>query len=572
MVAMITDAIFIDDLCFSYSNERRRVLNHVSYSQAEGEFVVILGRNGAGKSTFLRCINRVIPNFYKGELKGDIFLFGKRLTKERVRDLVGIVGTVFQDFEAQLFSTNVMEEMIFGLENLGLDGEEMMERIERALCYVGLKGFEGRDPATLSGGEKQRLVIASILAMEPRLILLDEPTSDLDPLGRKEVLKILYGLKQKGHSFILADHDIEGMAEFDRIMILDEGRFEGGGTSQWIFLNPELLERRGIRPLSLSKLFKSLNIEKVATEVEVTFDCLRKLGIKPSQERYKKLIEEDKAEAYGEVLIKVEGLEFSYPGNAFSLKDINLVIREGEFIALLGHNGSGKTTLAKHFNGLLRPSKGKIYYRGENIKDKDITYLAKEIGYVFQNPDDQIFAPTVLDEVCFGLRNLGFSKSEIMHRAGEVLSIVSLEGYEHRDPFSLTKGERQRLAVASVLAVKPKVLILDEPTTGLDYLGQKKMMDLVEDLNKMGHTIIIITHSLRVAVTYAHRAILMHHGRILYDARIRDLFGKESLLREASFSLPEITRLGKKYQMTLLSEEEFLYCIEDKNAHLHIFR
>lgn len=556
------EAIGVKDLSFAYRGSNRWALKGIDYEQEEGEVVALLGRGGAGKSTLVRCLNRIIPALYPGNLQGQIRLFGRTLSTEGVGQLADTVGMIFQDFEAQLFSTSVLHEMTFGLGELGLDARDIQERVAWALGLVGLEGFVRRDPATLSGGEKQRLAIAAILAMRPRLLVLDEPTTDLDPLGKEKVLEILRWLKDQGFTILLVTHESEdpwGIA--DRLALLDEGKMVAQGPLDELLTRTVTLQENGVRPLPLAQLYEQMGLPSLPADVSEAYQMLDSKGLRPDRQIYRKDTQkarEDQERRYGPVLLQVEGLWFCYPNGVEALRGVDLEIREGEFVALLGHNGSGKTTLAKHFNGLLRPQRGRVFLRGKDVSRLSLYQLAQQAGFVFQNPDHQLFAATVEEEVAFGPRNFGLVSPELERTVARTLEVMGLKGCEKTDPFGLTKGERQRLAVASVLSSHPHLLILDEPTTGLDYQEQRRMMELLKGLNEAGHTVVIITHSPWVIAEYAHRALVLSRGQVLADGPLREVFEQEELLREASFKLPSITSLGRKFGITPLSVEEFI--------------
>jgi energy-coupling factor transport system ATP-binding protein len=293
-------------------------------------------------------------------------------------------------------------------------------------------------------------------------------------------------------------------------------------------------------------------------------NAFRRQGWRVNPERHRELVEEDakREETYGEPLIEVEGLTHRYPNGVVALEGVDLAVRQGEFLAVLGQNGSGKTTLVKHFNGLLEPTEGSVRVGGEETTAQGVRKLGQRVGYVFQNPDHQIFSDTVAEEVGFGPKIRGMGENEVEERVSEALSAVGLEGYEKEDPFGLTKGERQRVAVASVLAVRPEVLILDEPTTGLDYAEQRSMMDLVTRLNESGSTIIVVTHTMWVVAEYAHRAVVVRDGRVVLSGPVREVFTEEDELREASLRPPHIVSLGNSLGFPVLSVEELLRVTE----------
>jgi len=548
--------IQIKNLSFTYRNADNKALDGINFDLREGKMVVLMGRAGAGKSTLCRCLNGVIPKFQKGKFSGEVQVFGESTKDKRIYELAQKVGLVFQDFEPQLFSTSVELEVAFGPENVGLPREEIAERVKYALRTVGLAGFENRQPYNLSGGEKQRLAIASILSGKPQVLVLDEPTTDLDPQGRYDILAALKSLRNESISLMVVEQDAEDVIDADRVVIIDGGRIAASGAAREVLSDVNLLEQNGIRPPQMARLFEKTGDDTASLTAEEAYSRI----VDPLDDAKLKAIQredESRRDKYGDVAVEVKELKFSYPSLSDALAGVDLQIREGEFVAIIGQNGSGKTTLAKHFNGLLRPSAGKILCFGADTADMNVSELGRITGYVFQNPDHQIFASNVRDEVTFGPKNYGLSQAEISTNVAEALKAVDLTGYEESDPFSLTKGERQRVAVASVLACKPKILVLDEPTTGLDYSQQKSMMELLRSLNAAGHTIIIITHALWVVAEYAHRAVVMHDGGIIMDGTVREVFSRQDEMESVGMKLPEIVRLSNMLGKTLLSVDEY---------------
>jgi energy-coupling factor transport system ATP-binding protein len=468
-----------------------------------------------------------------------------------------IVGLVLQDFEAQLFSTNVELEMAFGPENHCLPRSEIGRRIQRYLAYVGLERLRQREPASLSGGQKQRLAIGSVLALEPKILVMDEPTTDLDPGGREEVLAVADSLREEGRMLLIVDHEPETAAGADQVWLMRDGRVVAQGPPAEIILDLPLLESCGIKALPTVELFHSMKWPGRPLTVDSAITLIQEHNL--AQCRELKLNAAPSGGAIGPLVLEAEGLGYIYPQyHVEALRGINLTIREGEFIAILGQNGSGKTTLAKHFNGLLKPTSGRVLVRGRPTTEHSHRELARLVGYVFQNPDHQIFARTVREEVGFGLAMQGENPETVETRVAEALEVVGLAGYELKVPFTLTKGERQRVAVASVLAVQPQVIILDEPTTGLDYRHQRNTMELLKRLNKQGHTIIIITHSMWVAAEYAERTMVLKEGRILADGPTRAVFADEARLAEASLRPPSLVQLSNWLGTQALGVEQMV--------------
>ncbi len=565
------NAIEIRDLSFRYKSETSEknplALDNINLDIKKGEFVVIMGPSGAGKSTLANCLNGLIPHFQRGEYEGEVKVDELIVKNEKVGRMSKEIGLVFQDFEAQLFSTNTMLELAFGPENFGVPREEIHRRILDVLKTVQLEGFEERQPSTLSGGQKQRLAIGSILATEPEIICMDEPTTDLDPVGKMGIFKIARHLHSKSEfTLLIIEHETEEALHADRLILMENGIVLKDGRPRDILKEVALTDRIGIQSLQVPKFFKDHLKAETATlpmTPEEGYEAFNKLGISIDEEAYNTILKADETReaSYGEVLIDVKDLVHVYPNGNKALRGVSIQVRKGEFLAVLGHNGSGKTTMVKHFNGLLSPSEGDIIVRDKNTKESSIFEIGKTVGYVFQNPDHQIFSDTVFEEVSFSPKLRGCSKEEIRERVTEALKAVGMEGTEEEDPFSMTKGQRQRIAVASVLSAKPEVIILDEPTTGLDYKEQRQMMELIRNLNQKGHTIIMITHTMWVVAEYAHKVAVVKDGEMSMYGRTRDVFKDEDTLMESYLKTPHIVNLSNKLGKTVLSVDEMKSCV-----------
>ncbi|MGA7870873.1 MAG: energy-coupling factor transporter ATPase [Candidatus Binatus sp.] len=559
-------AVWVERVTFTYHGADRPALRAVSFVQAAGETIGVMGASGAGKSTLAKCLNRIIPAFEDGDFRGAIRIAGEPLEHLQVCEVAPKVGMVFQDFESQLFSTNVAHEVAFAMEQVGMDRAEMDRRIIPALEAVGLRGFEHRDPMSLSGGEKQRLAIASVLALRPSVIVLDEPTTDLDPEGRAEVFELIARLRAQGLSLIVIEHESEELRAADRIMVLREGEIAADGSPSEVFARTELLRQCGVRPPGLGHALALLGIDAQAKNVEQAYDAIMRMF-----PRLAAMDVEDGADsqsepqpAMGPAFIGIENVSFSYAGGPRVLDSIELKVEAGEFLAIVGQNGSGKTTLAKHVVGLLQPSAGRVTIDGKDRAQMRPAEMAREVAYVFQNPDHQIFAATVEEEVAFGPRNFGLPDDEIRRRCDEALEAVGLQNERQSDPFLLSKGERQRLAVASVLVLRPRMLILDEPTTGLDHREQLRMMALVRDLNRAGIAIVIITHTPWLVAEYARRVVLLRKGAKIFDGGVREFFMQDELLRSSSFRAPEITELSRRFGTLALTTDEFVAWVKGR--------
>jgi energy-coupling factor transport system ATP-binding protein len=561
--------VSIEGLAYRYRGQQKSALKGVDLEVAEGEFVVIMGPSGAGKSTLCVSLNGLIPHFFKGKMEGEVRIEGRSTREGKVGEFAQEVGLVFQDFEAQLFSTNVALEVAFGPENFRVEREEMVERVEKMLGQVRLEGFEKRTPATLSGGQKQRLAIASVLAIEPRILCLDEPTTDLDPVGKLGIFEIAEDLKDRDDvTLIVVEHETEETLDADRIVVLRDGEIVADRPAREVLRDVELLQESSVMPLQVTRFFHEMGLwqgQLPLTPQEGVAE-FRRRGWRVNPDRHGRLVEADakREEGYGEPVIEVEGLTHRYQNGVVALEGVDLTVRKGEFLAVLGQNGSGKTTLVKHFNGLLEPTEGTVRVGEGETSEQGLRQLGQSVGYVFQNPDHQIFSDTVADEVAFGPKIRGMEEGEVKERVEEALAAVGLEGRGGEDPFGLTKGERQRVAVASVLSVRPEVLILDEPTTGLDYAEQRSMMDLVKSLNESGSTIIVVTHTMWVVAEYAHRAAVVRNGKISLQGPVREVFAEEVELHDAALRPPHIVSLGNELGHPVLSVEEMLEVTEEK--------
>jgi len=545
-------AVSVRRLTCTYAGAARAALRDVDCELRPGALAVVMGETGAGKSTLARCLTRIIPCFVPGEVDGEIELLGAPIHDRRVGELAGTIGMVFQDFEAQLFSTDVTQEVVFGLEHTGVPPAEMPARVARALAAVGLAGFEGRDPTTLSGGEKQRLAIAGLLALRPPVMVLDEPTTDLDPAGRAEVLATLGALRAEGLTLVVIEHDANAAAAADELLILRAGSVLARGAPPVLLADVEACAAAGVRPPDVCRVFAALGLPEPPFDLAAAAARLRAAGLVPRPPD-----PPVRAARAGPPLLEVHGLHHRYANGYEALAGVGLGIHRGELVALVGRNGSGKTTLAKHLNGLLAPSAGEVLLDGRPLAGLSLEQLAQRVGYVFQDPDHQLFAATVEEEVAFGPRNLGLPPAEVEARVAEALAAVDLRERD-ADPFLLDKGARQRLAVAAVLALRPEVLVLDEPTTGLDFREQQRMLGLLGRLHAAGRTIVIITHTPWVIAEHAERVVLLADGRLGYDGPPRAFFGDDVLVAAAAFRAPEVTQLGRLLGCTPLSVEELV--------------
>ncbi len=532
----------LSSLSFRYKKADRPVFRGLTLEVQRGERLAILGPSEAGKSTLALCLNGLIPRLVKGDFAGRVEVTGMVTTAARPRQLAAAAGVLFQDFEAQLFCSRVDAEVAFGPENLALPREEIRRRLTQALDLVGLTGLEGRDPATLSGGQKQVLALAAVLALEPEILVLDEPTTDLDPARVEELLAALDRLcRSRPLTLILLGEDLRLARHASRVVLLHRGEIAADGPPAMVLRQVELCRRLGLRPPELPALFHDLGERDLPLTLEEAVERARTLGWRPVAP-----IPAAPPPAPGPELLALEGVSFAYPGGPPVLKEVSLAFTQGEFTALLGPNGSGKTTLLLLLRGLLGPTAGRRR-QAPGLR----------VGFVFQNPDYQIFSEEVWEEVAVGPRLLGLWAGEVNRRVEQALARVNLLEQAREDPFSLTKGQRQRLAVAAVLALAPQVIILDEPTTGLDHREQTGLFELIRELNAQGHTIIMVTHSLWAAATYARRLILLEDGRVVLDGPTREVLAREEELARCRLTPPAVATLSRRLGFLALNAQEF---------------
>jgi energy-coupling factor transporter ATP-binding protein EcfA2 len=450
----IAPIITVNDLYFRYTRGTRPVFEGLSLEVRPGERLVVLGPSEAGKSTLALALLGLVPRMIKGDFNGEIEVDGCLTRVCRPRQLAGRVGVLFQDFEAQLFCTRTDLEVAFGPENLNLPRPELKRRVKECLELLGLTGFDHRNPGTLSGGQKQLLALAAVLALNPRLLVLDEPTTDLDPLRVEELLGTLDRLgATRDLTLVLLGEDLRLARFATRVVVLDRGKIVADGPPEVVLRKVELFRGLGLTPPELPALFHDLGEKTLPLSLADAVAQARNLGWAGS------LISgsaagEAEPQAQAPEILALRQVTFAYQGGPPVLQDFSLAFREGEFTAILGPNGGGKTTVLKLLRGFLTPQAGEVWQRPDE---------KFRVGFVFQNPDYQLFAEEVWEEVAFGVRLLGLTPGEGESRVQSALTRVHLLDQARDDPFSLTKGQRQRLAVAGVLALAPQVIILDEP-------------------------------------------------------------------------------------------------------------
>ncbi len=501
----------IADLCFRYRTREELALHGITFQADRGELVLVAGASGCGKTTLMRCINGLIPRSYTGgQLTGTIRLFEEDPTPLPLAQISQMVGTVLQDPEKQIVGSYVLNEVAFGLENLGLPRQQIHERVEWVLDYLGISHLRDRQTFSLSGGEKQKVALAGVLAMQPDIILLDEPLASLDPASSQEALALIRRLADEGKTVLLIEHRVEDMlkAKPDRALFLSGGEQRYFGDMEGFLDIADYREVKLPAPMVLSQARE--------TQEEVP-------PPPPS------------APTNGRpLLVEFDHVSFYYEPEQPVLHDVSLAIRQGDIIALLGPNGAGKTTLIKQAIGLLKPREGTVRVEGQDTRRVSTAQVARTLGYVFQSPTHMLFAPTVQEELAFGPRNMHFEEAIVQANVGQAIDSLNLRGLEEYPPLALSFGQQKRTTIAAVLAMQSKILAMDEPTAGQDYRNYTNFMNSILALRTQREdlfaAILFITHDLDLAVGYANRVILMSEGRIAADGPPEEVLADRALL------------------------------------------
>lgn len=467
----------IRDLTFRYRIRETNAIQDLSLDLHTGELMLVAGTSGCGKTTLIRCINGLIPRSYRGELHGDIRVFGQEARKLKMAQLSQRVGTLLQDPERQIVGSYVLNEVAFGLENLGMPRQEILARVDETLDYLGILHLRDRETFSLSGGEKQKVALAGALAMQPQVLLLDEPLASLDSASAREALNLFRRLADEGVAIMLVEHRVDDVLriEPDSVLYMREGRAAYQGDPKGMMQEVDYHE---------VKLPASVVYERAKDQPPPAFE----LGVKPDGQ---------------EPLVSFEGVHFRYdPSLEEVLHGVNFTIRKGDVIAILGANGAGKTTLVKHALGLLKPTEGQVSLEGKETREISVAQAARTVGYVFQSPSKMLFAPTVREELAFGPRNLGYDQAQIEQDITWALDVMNMSEYSDSPPLALSFGQQKRISIAAVLAMRSRILMMDEPTAGQDYWNYMAFMDAILQMPGFD-AIVFITHDLDLAISYA---------------------------------------------------------------------
>lgn len=570
--------ISLTDVSFSYDKASERALSDANLSIAPGEFVGVIGPSGAGKSTLAATLCGAIPHHYRGSFYGAAHVDGRDTCEISLTDIARVVGSVAQDIDAQMVASVVEDELLFGLENFGVAHDRIEERMQRALDAAGIADLRHREIATLSGGQKQKVAIAAILALEPRVLVLDEPTAALDPVSSRMVFETLREVNRRaGVTVVVIEQMVALLSEFcGRIVVMDEGRIALDGTPREVFAHAGELRRIGVDSPRVARVYNSLAArglvrgEEPCLNVAEAADMIERLvsnrtsatgaptprasagapapepASTPGRPAVAPASESEPAaarpSATAPVVLSVEGASFAYPGGGGAVRDLDLTVRAGELVGVVGQNGAGKTTLTKLVNGLLKPQRGRVVSAGLDTRTTPVSAIAAHVATLFQNPDRQICKETVLDEVAFGLELHGTPAAEARERAAAVIERFGLDPADA--PFSLSRGQRQMVALASVVVLDPQLVILDEPTSGLDYRECMTVMETVRDMASRGSAVLMVCHDMEVVSDFAERLAIMADGRILERGMTGAVFADEPLMEAASITPPQAIALS----------------------------
>ena len=560
------------DVCFQYEGASALAVDHVSLSVARGEFLAILGRNGSGKSTFAKLLNALqLPT--SGELIVDGITPASEDDCYEVRKSCGMV---FQNPDNQIVTTIVEEDCAFGLENLGTPPGEIRSRVDEALHSVGMSDFALASPSMLSGGQKQRVAVAGVLAMRPRIIVFDESTAMLDPIGRRDVFTLARRLNvEEGITVVWITHFMEEAALADRLIVMDRGRIALEGAPREVFAQSDRVLSLGLDVPEMMKLAKLLRDRGVALPegLMTVNEMAQALGKMPLSGGKAHVVPEQGGSVAddGRPAVAVNGLTHVYmPGTPFEAKaldNVSLSVHSGEFIGIIGHTGSGKSTLISHLNGLERSEPGAVRINGTDLGEKDADLIAVRhvVGLVFQYPEYQLFEETVAKDVAFGPHNLGLDDDEIARRVDIALRQVGLDPAEvaEKSPFELSGGQKRRVAIAGVLAMQPSILVLDEPAAGLDPAGRREMLELIRGIHDSGVTVIMVSHSMDDVGRYCDRLFVLSKGQIAYSGTPAEVFIHDSRLHDIGLDVPECAKLARRLRDSGYDMPEGIYRAED---------
>ena len=534
--------ISFNQFTFQYDAQAEATLKDISFDIAKGEKVLILGPSGSGKSTLAQCLNGIIPNIHKGQAQGQVRIDGQDIFKQSIYDKSQLVSTVLQDPDGQFIGLTVAEDLAFALENDCADQSEMKDKVALWAERLDLTSLLNHRPQDLSGGQKQRVSLAGVLIDESPILLFDEPLANLDPKSGQETIDLIDKIhKEVGATTIIIEHRLEDVLyrPVDRILLVNEGELLFNGSPDELLSSTLLLEN-GIREPLYVTVLRQLGFDTRSAQNLSQLDALD-LSDLALPDRVLK----DKRDSSSDSILKVEGLSVSYGDSPAIIEDLSFSLKKGERLAIVGKNGAGKSTLAKALCGFV-PSQGKLTYEGQDISQDSIAERSERIGFVLQNPNQMISQTMIFDEVALGLRLRGIEEAEVEERVYEVLKTCGLYSFRKWPISALSFGQKKRVTIASILVLKPEIIILDEPTAGQDYKTYTDIMTFLDSLQKQGHTIVMITHDMQLMLEYSDRCLVVVEGEIIADDKPVTILNQKDLLESANLKQTSLYTLGQK--------------------------
>ena len=534
--------ISFNQFTFQYDAQAEATLKDISFDIVKGEKVLILGPSGSGKSTLAQCLNGIIPNIHKGQAKGQVRIDGQDIFKQSIYDKSQLVSTVLQDPDGQFIGLTVAEDLAFALENDCADQSEMKDKVALWAERLDLTSLLNYRPQDLSGGQKQRVSLAGVLIDESPILLFDEPLANLDPKSGQETIDLIDKIhKEVGATTIIIEHRLEDVLyrPVDRILLVNDGTLLFNGSPDELLSSTLLLEN-GIREPLYVTVLRQLGFDTRDAQNLSQLDALD-LSDLVLPDRVLK----DKKDSSSDSILKVEGLSVSYGDNPAIIEDLSFSLKKGERLAIVGKNGAGKSTLAKALCGFV-PSQGKLTYKGQDISQDSIAERSERIGFVLQNPNQMISQTMIFDEVALGLRLRGIEEAEVEARVHEVLKTCGLYSFRKWPISALSFGQKKRVTIASILVLKPEIIILDEPTAGQDYKTYTDIMNFLDSLQKQGHTIVMITHDMQLMLEYSDRCLVVVEGKVIADDNPVTILNQKDLLESANLKQTSLYTLGQK--------------------------
>ncbi|ELA3111363.1 ABC transporter ATP-binding protein [Vibrio vulnificus] len=544
--------IEFSNFSFRYESLDKPTLRNINLRIEKGEKIVIIGPSGSGKSTLGQCLNGLIPHAIKGEVSGSLTINGQETATFAMHQFTEQVGTVLQDTDSQFVGLSIGEDIAFALENQLTANIEMYSLVKATAKMVDLEQMLQRSPHDLSGGQKQRVSLAGILVDDVDILLFDEPLAALDPKTGKRTIEIIDELHRKtGKTVVIIEHRLEDVLHrhVDRIILMEGGEIMADTTPDELLASP-LLAQYGIRePLYLTAL-KSAGCHLALDDHPSSLSELPLANYQHAMADWFHQANTTSNHIRSETLLDVRNLTYSYDGEKNALEGVSFNVQRGEFVSILGKNGSGKSTITKLIMGVIEPDDGTMHLNGQDLSELTIFERSQKVGVVMQNPNHMISHHMIFDEVAFGLRNRGWDEPQVNDKVLEVLELCGLSKYRHWPIEALSYGQKKRVTIASILALEPELLILDEPTAGQDYRNYTSMLSFIEKLNReLGITVVIISHDMHLVLEYTTRSIVIADSQLVADAPMTDVFSNPALLDRANLTTTSLYELATRLNM-----------------------